>query len=288
MNKKLHNQLLDNLEPVQPKVFVSYPYMIAIMACLQVLVIVYGAKYFDFFGFKASAGWLILMPIMMYIFQIVSECYGWQYARQIAWCNFIVNGLTTIVFFGFKYITFSDGTSHHQEVAFAYSVVTDNRWIACVTMWIGIFLSDFITSALMSWSRFHWNGRLVFLRMIILHLLSECIMLSGSFIVLPFRGYTVAETWHLNCDSFIARSIMSLLMLPLARFITWYIQYKVEGVVVFDYKSEFSLFKLSVTPTDSVHFHTLGWRKINTRSVDIKKLANKFYESRAVINIKIF
>lgn len=287
MSKKLSNQLLlDSLEPIQPKIFLSYPYMIALMAVLQVMIVIYGIKMFSFFGFTVSAGWLILLPMMMYIFQIVSECYGWQYARQIIWCNFVVNGATTAIVFSFKYIPVNSVT--HKDVSLAYAVLMDNKWVACLVMWISVFLSDFVTSALMCWFRFKCNGRFIFFRMILLHLISEAIMLSGSFIVLPFRGYTIAETWHISYDSFIARGIMSLLMLPLARLITWYIQHKIEKVVVFDYKCQFFPFKLNITPTDSVHFHTVVWDKINARSVDIKKIANKFYASRAVINIKIF
>ena len=267
---------MNYIEPTQPRWFVSYPYMIAIMAVLQVMVVIYGAKFFNFFGFTVSAGWLILLPIMMYIFQIVSECYGWQYARQIIWANFLVNGLTTLIVFSFKYIQFYDPTNAHKDMGLAYAVLMDNKWVACVTMWVGVFLSDLITSALMSWSRFHWNGRFVFLRMIILHLVSECIMLSGSFIVLPFRGYSITETWHLNYDSLIARTIVSLALVPIARFVSWYIQHRIEGVVVFDYKQEFSPFKFGINPNDSVQFNATGWDRVDSGKVNLKKMAEHY------------
>jgi hypothetical protein len=262
------------INPTQPRWFVSYPYMIAIMAVLQVMTVIYGVKWFDFFGFTVSAGWLLLLPIMMYIFQIVSECYGWQYSRQLIWCNFLVNGISTLIVFIFKFIPFAAAT--HKDISLAYIVLMDNKWVACVTMWIGVFISDFVTSSLMCWSRFQWGGRFVFIRMIVLHLLSEAILLSGGFIVLPFRGYTMQETWHLSYDSLIARTIICIILLPVARYIIWYIQHRVEGVVVFDYKKNFNPFKFGIDPNDSVQFNANGWDKIEVGKIDVKKLAQAY------------
>ncbi len=40
----------EDIEPTQPKPFASYPYVIAIMAVLQVLCTMYGRKFFLFLG----------------------------------------------------------------------------------------------------------------------------------------------------------------------------------------------------------------------------------------------
>jgi uncharacterized PurR-regulated membrane protein YhhQ (DUF165 family) len=76
-----------SIEPTQPKCFLSYPFMIAIMAVLQVCATLYGRRYVYFFGFHIGQGLLVLLPMVIYIFQIVAECYGWQYARQVVWCS---------------------------------------------------------------------------------------------------------------------------------------------------------------------------------------------------------
>ena len=128
-----------------------------------------------------------------------------------------------------------------------------------MTMWIGGFISDFITSALMCWSRFHWEGRFIFIRMTLLHLVSETILLSGGFIVLPFRGYTIQETWYLSYNSLIARTFICITLLPITRFVIWYIQHRVEGVVVFDYKIDFSLFKFKTVANDTLQFNSYKW-----------------------------
>jgi hypothetical protein len=45
----------DELLPVNPNTFIGYPYMIAIMAVLQVLTVIYGRRDFVFFNFDVSA-----------------------------------------------------------------------------------------------------------------------------------------------------------------------------------------------------------------------------------------
>ena len=42
------------IEPTTPQWFTSYPYMIVIMAVLQVMTVLYGIKMFMFFGFDVS------------------------------------------------------------------------------------------------------------------------------------------------------------------------------------------------------------------------------------------
>jgi uncharacterized PurR-regulated membrane protein YhhQ (DUF165 family) len=264
----------ENITPSQPKWFASYPYMIAIMAVLQVLGIVYGRKMIVFLGFNTTAGGLILLPIVLYIFQIVSECYGWQYARQIIWCNFIINVVVTAVSYLFKEIPFSE--ANHANLQTAYMNLMDTMWVSAVLVCLFMFLSDYITSALMCWSRFQWNGRFMIIRMVLLHCLSEAILLSALLISFPYNGYSLIETIGFIKTMFIARSIFACLLFPFARYIIWYIQNRVEKVVVFDYKKEFNPFKFGIDPQDSVQFNADGWAKINVGKIDIKKLGQAY------------
>jgi uncharacterized PurR-regulated membrane protein YhhQ (DUF165 family) len=265
------------IDPIKPKVFVGYPFIIAIMAVLQVMTVIYDDKNFLFFGLNVSSGWLILMPVMQYLFQIVAEVYGWQYARQIVWCNFIVNVLMTLIIFTFKYIPFSG--LNHEDIKTAFIVLMDNdKLLDMPTMILGMLLSDLITSALTSWSKFYWNGRHVVIRVLILHLVSEIIILSGSFIAAPLTGYSLQETWMWTIDSFIARTIVMIILLPIARMVIGWLQNRVEGVVVFDYKTGFAPFKIRINPEDSVQFNADGWQKIDSSQIDLKKVAQSFYD----------
>ena len=81
----------DRIRPIVPRNFNAYPFVIAVMSAIQMLCILYGRHFISVFGFNVALGNLVFTPILLYIFQIVAECYGWQYARQIVWCNFFVN-----------------------------------------------------------------------------------------------------------------------------------------------------------------------------------------------------
>ena len=60
------------IKPLKPKTFRAYPFIIAIMAVLQLSSIIYSRYFIDFlFGFKITLGPLMLTPLILYIFQIV-------------------------------------------------------------------------------------------------------------------------------------------------------------------------------------------------------------------------
>jgi hypothetical protein len=125
------------------------------------------------------------------------------------------------------------------------------------------------------------------LRIVILHCIGEIVLLSGYFVTMPFNGYSMTNTYHVILQTFIARTIMCIILLPIARLVIWVIQHKIERVVVFDYKQQFNLFKFGIKPNDSVQFNTISWDKVDVNNVDLKKIAVQFYSSRALVNIKI-
>jgi len=277
---------MENIEPAVPKVFISYPYMIVIMAVLQIMTIIYGARDFLFFGFDVSAGWIFLMPIMLYIFQISAEVYGWQYARQMIWLNLLTNSLFVIITYLFQFIPKSKGIVHN-DLQSAYITLMDKRYIAGIMMSIAIFVSDFVTSTLLCWIKVYFHGRYLILRLIFLHILSELIIISTGFILDPLKGYSLFEAWIFARDAFYARTICMFFLLPFARFTIWYLQNYVEQVMVFDYKDNFSFFKLSIKTSNAIYFNISSWKKTDVKNLDVKKIAKDYYASRDVINIKI-
>ncbi len=262
------------IEPTQPKWFVSYPFMVAIMVCLQMLNIVYGRKFITFINFDINAGSLILLPLLLYIFQIVGECYGWQYSRQIIWCNFVVNGLATIIFYSFSFLHYS--SFNHAGLQNAYVLLIDTMWVSAAVNWIIVFMSDYFVSSFTCASRSFFNGKFIWLRTIIINLVADCILLAGNFISMPYNGYSMAQTYHYIFAVFIARNIVTIAMLPFVRFIVWVIQHKIENTVVFDLTRNFNPFKFGINPADSVQFNADGWEKIDSSKVDVKKMADYY------------
>ncbi len=257
----------------KPKQFIGYPFLVAIMTFLQILTVIFGNKHFLLLGkFSVSVGWIWCMPILFFSFQVVSECYGWQYVRQIIWINFLVNAMLASAMLIFKQI------SPHPELNFAdienaYSVLLNYQTGPAFNMLISMFIADYISSALMCWSKFHWRGKYLVFRILILHCVAELIIGSGWLIIGPFYGYTFQQCIIGALDSFYARSIIMICLLPIASIVIWWIQNRLEGVIVFDLNIRFAPFKFKINPDESVQFAADGWHKLEARKVDPKDLA---------------
>jgi hypothetical protein len=232
--KKALNHGNDTIEPMLPKQFISYPFMVAIMSVLQILTVLFGDQMFSLFGFQVSSGWIFLMPIVIYILQISAEVYGWQYARQMVWINFLVNAILVIVLSAFSLIPVSK--FYNNDIGYAYKTLISYEISSSITMLICMFLSDFVTSSLICWSRFQFNGKYLAVRIVILHCVAESIVLLGGISGLVV-GVPINEIVHFSADSFLARSIVMLALLPVAKMVIWFIQHRLEHAIVFDLKS---------------------------------------------------
>jgi uncharacterized PurR-regulated membrane protein YhhQ (DUF165 family) len=278
------------IKPVELKTFKLYPFIIAVMATLQVLCIMYGRKFFLFFGLDVAVGGLLIMPVILFIFQIVSECYGWQYARQIVWANFIVNLIVTAVTFGCRYIPFSP--FNHSGLQNAYIALMDTMWVSAIVNGMFVFLSDYAVSTLMSWTRFHFKGRFMFIRMILLHIFSESILLIGVFISLSYNGYETAEIIKFITSTFIARAMVSIALLPFVGLTIWYIQERIEQVVAFDTgRDSWNIFHWNIDNKNTVQFDAKEWSRLSAekkKRVDISKIALDYYTDDKLGIDKIF
>jgi hypothetical protein len=242
---------IDAIYPSSARYFGSYTIIVAILSCLQVFVVLYGGQFFDIGGISVSTGWFFLLPIVQYMFQIVTEVYGWEYARQLVLANFICNGLATLIYFTFHLITFSLKYGNHEPFIVAanlYNVGLSIKYMSALSLWIGMFISDYIICLLMSWSKFYMNGRFLLLRIAILHLVSEILLQFGGIITDALRGMSMTDNIQLLIDSMVGRTVMMLILLPVATWVIRFLQYRVEQIIVYDFKRDLSIFRLNINP----------------------------------------
>lgn len=267
------------IKPLKPKTFKAYPFIIAIMAVLQLSSIIYSRCFIDFlFGFKITLGPLMFTPLILYIFQIVSECYGWQYARQIVWCNVCVNLLFTFIICIAKSIQLSTFT--HVELRESYIHLMNTMWVTSLGMSIAVFCADYFATVFMSQSKFYSKGRMLLIRLLIVHCGTELILLSGALIQMPYNGYTMEETYRSMWQMFIARAISASCLAPFAIFAIWFIQNRIEKVVSFDSKKSWNIFKWSIQPQNTVQFDARQWSCLSIKDklqVDIPVLTVEYY-----------
>lgn len=283
-------QMKDIIKPVELKTFKAYPLIVAVMALLQMMATIFGRKFVIFMGFNVAISSIVFIPAILYVFQIVAECYGYQYARQIVWCNFVVNLISTILFLIIKEIPCNSFT--HTDLAFSYNHLINTMWVSSAMSCVVIFLADYFSTSIMSYSKFMYNGRFMFLRMIIVHILSEVILSGGTFVSLPYNGYSIADTWNIVYNTFFARTIMSVIMLPFTIGIVVFIQHHIEKVVSFDNSRNFwNIFQWSIQDKSTVQFDYEQWNRLSAerkKRVDISKIALDYYTDEKLGIDKIF
>lgn len=265
---------IDKIYPASARYFPSYTIMVAIVSCLQIFTVLYGDHNFKFLGMSVSTGWFFLLPIVQYIFQIVTEVYGWEYAKQLVLCNFIVNGLASIIYYAFHLIpVFSQdyGDAAKWQVSL-YDVGLSVMYMRALSMWLGIFFADYITCLLMSWSKFEMGGKHMIMRVFVLHIISEILLQAPALIVDPLYGITLSSSFHLIIESMVGRFIIMLALLPVASWVINFLQYKVEKVVVCDVERDLSPFKFKITQFQSFY--------INSDEINKAESANKMFDKR--------
>lgn len=243
--------------------FKMYPITIAVMAFLQMMAIMYGRHFIDlFFGWHVALGNLIFTPMIIFIFQIVSEVYGWQYARQIVWCNFTFNLLATFFTLVMSYVPYS--AIMNQDLKMSYIYFVDTMWVSCFINCIVIFCSDYVSIVVTSISRFIFRGRFMVLRLFAVHCLSEGILLTGGAVGYLYNHYTIIEVLHLQINMFFIRLITALIMTPAVYLTIWLLQHKIEQIIAFDInKNLWNIFRWTIDKNKMVKLNAEQWSQLS-------------------------
>jgi hypothetical protein len=285
---KKHMQSI--IKPIELKTFKAYPFVIAIMAVLQMLIIVYGRHIVDVFGTAVALGNLVFTPLLLYTFQIVAECYGWQYGRQIVWLNFTVNGLITLFCFAFTFVPYSVYT--HADLKYSYEHLIDKMWFSAMLNWFSIFAIDYVSTIITCKSRVMYKGGWLFLRLVLVQLLSEVIYCSAGAIAYWYNNYTLTDIMYLQYHAFIARTITAVILIPLVMSAIWLIQEKIERVVAFDTgRDSWNIFHWNVDHKNTIQFDAKEWSRLSAekkKRVDISKIALDYYDDDKLGIDKIF
>lgn len=276
------------INPIEISSYKVYPILIAVMASLQMLSIIYGRKFIMFLGLNVAINSVLFVPSILYLFQIVTEVCGWQYGRQIVWCNFIFNSIVTLFLFGIRYVKSSSIT--HLDIEYSYSHFVNTLWVSAALNWGLIFTVDYISSVLMNYMKNKFKGYFLLYRMLAIHILAELILSVGSFIALPYNGYSINETLHVVFNTVIARAIACTIIAPMAVLIIKFIQSHLEKIIVFDSGDNFwNIFKLAIKDRQTIRFKYEDWNKLTEEQkkiIDLNQLTVDYHSSHATIRIK--
>ena len=238
------------------KIFNIYPLLITLMVTGQILCFIYARSQIDIFGFPINASGIIF-PLDIYLIEIIGECYGFEYSRQAVYLDLLVHILFIPPVFLISKVPYSDFM--HNDLAFSYKYLIDISWIVASGSLIGTFLGDLFSAKYVPKLKLVLNGEFTFFRLIGCQIVSEIIVTSSYFISYLSNNYTILQTIHLVLCTLFVKSILAILLFPLAKIAILLIK-RFEKFDVFDFKQDYKTMAFIINQD-----------KIMLRDINIKK-----------------
>ena len=224
------------------KPFKYYPTLLTIIVTIQMMCFFLSKRQIDFLGLTVNGSGL-LFPLDVYLFEIIGYCYGYEYSRHAVWTNILVHvgffGIITII----KYMPYAP--SMHHEYVIAYKTIFQFSIYMIIGSLVGELVGDFFSAVVVPFSKVKLDGKFSMLTILIVHLISSFLVVSLAYIItnLP-DGYTIKEIGNLVYGTMIIKSVIAIIMLPIAKYIIRKIK-EAEGVDIYDINQKYSMFKFN-------------------------------------------
>lgn len=223
-----------------------YLWFLILSYCMvMVLANWFDARLIHIFGLDTDAGTLIF-PLTFLLSDLITEVYGYQNARRAIWCGFLFN---------FIFIVYGQIVIHLPSPD--YAVANNNKFADILGMNARIILASMISylcseplnSFIMAKLKMKFSGHLLALRFV-----ASTLIASGadSFIfgTLAFGGLmSQKELLLLIVTMWGFKVVIEIFGLPISLYLTSWLK-KSENLDIYDYKTNFNLFSLTVNYTE--------------------------------------
>lgn len=236
----------DNI--VESKVIRSQPNYLWFLTLTYAMVIVL-ANWFDprlinIFGLDTDAGTLIF-PFTFLLSDLITEVYGFKYARRAIWCGFLFNAL--FIIYGQIVIHMPSPNYPTNNHIFDTILATNTRII--IASAISYIISEPLNSMIMAKLKIKMEGRYLGIRFV-----SSTIIASGTdsllFGLIAFYGMmTNANLLSLILTMWFIKVFIEILGLPISIRLAKKIK-KLEQLDIYDKKTNFTVFSLDTHYTD--------------------------------------
>lgn len=216
------------------------------------------ANWFDprlisLFGFVTDAGTLIF-PLTFLLSDLITEVYGYKFARQAIWCGFLFNAL--FIIYGQIIIHLPSPAYSTNNAMFDTLLTMDARII--LASGISYLISEPMNSFVIAKLKIKMRGRYLSVRFLLSTLFASGI---DSFIFSTIAFYGVMS--HLNLINLIftmwfIKVMIECLGLPFSVTLAKRLK-KAEHMDIYDKKTQFNLFSLDTTYSAKANeFHEEG------------------------------
>ena len=222
--------------------FKIYPILIALLISGQMMCFIYARRQLDIFGIPINVSGIIF-PLNLYLIEIIGECYGYEYSRQAVWVNTFIHLLYVITVFVIAMIPYSNFM--HDDLKFSYQHLIDISWIVAFGSLLGTFMGDMFSARFVPQTKLILNGNYTFIRLFFSQIISEIIVTSSYFISFLTNDYTFKQTLYLVISTLAVKSIISLLLWPVAKNAINKVK-QLEGIEGFDFQQDYKTIAFAI------------------------------------------
>lgn len=236
----------DNI--IESKVIQSQPSYLWFLTLTYTMVILL-ANWFDprlinIFGLDTDAGTLIF-PFTFLLSDLITEIYGFKYARRAIWCGFLFNAL--FIIYGQIVIHMPSPNYPTNNDIFDTLLATNIRII--IASGISYIISEPLNSMIMAKLKIKMRGQYLGIRFV-----SSTIIASGTdsliFGLIAFYGIIAnSNLIYLILSMWFIKVFIEILGLPISIRLAKKIK-KLEQLDIYDKKTKFTVFSLDTHYTD--------------------------------------
>lgn len=211
------------------------------------------ANWFDprliqIFGLTTDAGTLVF-PITFLLSDLITEVYGYKYARRAIWCGFLFNLIFLI--YGQLIIHLPNPDFQTNNAAFDSVLMMNTRII--LASGISYFCSEPFNSYLMAKMKLHMQGRYMALRFILSTFIASAI---DSMIFTGIAFYGTMSTKHLvtlAVTMWLIKVLIEIFGLPISLYLARKLK-QLEKMDIYDKSTNFNIFSLETNYNNQDNF----------------------------------
>ncbi len=203
------------------------------------------ASWFDprlvkIFGLTTDAGTLIF-PFTFLLSDLITEVYGFKYARRAIWCGFLFN----MIFISYgQFIIQLPNPDYPSNNALFDTLLQVNSRVIIASM-ISYLVSESVNSYSVAKFKIKLKGRYVALRFIFSSIIASGVD-SVIFTVLAFFGtVSMPNLINLILTMFLIKSVIEIIGLPFSISLASKLK-QIENIDIYDKRTSFNLFSLNV------------------------------------------
>lgn len=186
-------------------------------------------KISDFGGHYLDSG-NIVFPVSYILGDVLTEVYGYRYARRIIWSAFIANAFAVLTIVAAGELP----AAPFWEDQAAYDAILGQAWRIVAASFVAFLAGEFSNSIVLSRLKLITNGRFLWLRTISSTVVGQGLD-SVLFVMIAFAGTGVPELHVLIWETWVFKVAFEVLATPLTYAIVTFLK-RAENLDTYDEK----------------------------------------------------